>query len=172
VERTVTRTDPPHRPSEHGPLDAEDAATLQRVAEFFAAVDPVPAGLVDRVSFALELDDVEHEVALLAERMAGAGAARSDEEVRTVTFASDALTVTITATALGPQGNRIDGWVAPGAGVRVELRTPQGSLHTEADDVGRFEFSPVRPGRVQLVLQTVQNGGRPGKRVVTPAVEL
>jgi hypothetical protein len=159
-------------PDPAGALDAEDLATLAGLAEVYAALDPVPPGLVERVGFALELDGIDDEVALLQERLAGAGAARATEEARTVTFACDSLVVTISATALGPPGNRVDGWAAPGAGLRVELRTPQGSRHTTADDLGRFEFDAVAPGRIQLVLQSGPGAPGPARRVVTPAVEL
>ena len=160
-------------PDPDGALDAEDLATLAGIAELYAALDPVPPGLVERVAFALELDGLDAEFARLEERLAGAGSARaSEEEARTVTFACDSLVVTISVTALGPPGNRIDGWAAPGAGLLVELRTPQGSRHTDADDLGRFEFDAVPPGRVQLVLQSAPTADGPQRRVVTPAVEL
>jgi hypothetical protein len=160
-------------PDPDGPLDAEDVATLAGIAELYAALDPVPVGLEERVAFAMELDGLDAEFARLSERLAGSGSARAaEEEARTVTFACDSLVVTISVGAPAPAGNRIDGWAAPGADLGIELRTPHGSRHTTADDLGRFEFDAVPPGRIQLVLTSAPGADGPARRVVTPAVEL
>ena len=43
------------------PLDATDTALLTEVAALYDVVDPVPADLVERVKFALALDEVFDE---------------------------------------------------------------------------------------------------------------
>src|SRR5262245_11578771 len=79
-----------------GRVDDGDAAVLGDLRSLYGAIDPVPADLVDRVRFALALDDLDVEVVRLREEtgldLAGV---RGDEESRTITFDSDSLTVMI-----------------------------------------------------------------------------
>jgi hypothetical protein len=65
---------------------------------------------------------------------------------------------------------RIDGWVAPGGGVSVELRIVDHSLHTVADADGRFVFEDVPRGMAQFVLRPPS--GVSQKPVVTPSIEI
>jgi hypothetical protein len=93
--------------------------------------------------------------------------------VRTVTFGSDSLTVMVTLSGQHPQGRRIDGWIAPGAALRIELRTPRGVQQTMADQTGRFSLSDVPPGLVQLVIHPTEGAAVALTRpVVTPAIQL
>ena len=75
--------------------------------------------------------------------------------------------VTITPTAADRV--RIDGWVAPGGGVVVELRIVDETRTTTADPDGRFVFDDVPRGLAQFTLRA-PNGARPP--VVTPSIEL
>lgn len=160
-------------PGEDEPWDETDDALRADLARIFDAVDPVPPHLAELIAFGLELDFLEQDVALLQEREGSVGAARSSELTRTITFAADTLTVMITVTPLVAGAIRIDGWASPGERLPVELRTPEGSRHTEADDGGRFEFPSVPSGRVQLILHPELIGNRgDARQVVTPAVEL
>ena len=50
---------------------------------------------------------------------------------------------------------RIDGWAAPGRGIRVEVLLADGPRETYADDDGRFVFEdvPSGPGQVRPALE-------------------
>ncbi len=160
------------------PLDDADQAILDRLAAVHALLDPPPADLDERVSFAIALDGLDAEVARLGEQLAvGSGARGSEraggsERARTITFDADSRAVMITI-ADRPDGLvRIDGWLAPAATLRVELRVPEPSPPriVTADATGRFAFDGVPHGIAQLLVQPPDGGGAP--RVVTPAFAL
>jgi hypothetical protein len=154
------------------PLDEVDLLILDRVAVVHALVDPPPADLDDRVRFALDLADLDVEVARLAEdELAGAGA-RASERTRTITFDADSRTVMITIVERDDRLVRIDGWLAPAAALLVELRVPEPdrSRVVTADDTGRFVFDEVPHGLAQLLVHPA--GDAPGPRVVTPSLLL
>jgi hypothetical protein len=148
-------------------LPDDDAALLAAVWTMLEATDPVPPGLVDRVRFAIELDDVDAELSRLVE-MSSLAAARSDEFARLVTFQSDSLTIMITIEQCADGTTRIDGWLTPAACRRIEVRCPSGPRSTESDDTGRFSLDAVPAGTVRLVVHD------PGSthRVITPTIEL
>lgn len=154
-------------------LDDEDGRLLEEIARLFELVDPMPHDLVERIGFTLTLADMEMELArLVAESRVPVGA-RGEERARTVTFSSDSLTVMVTITPAGQGGCRIDGWIAPGAAIRVELRTDKGSRDVVADEDGRFEFAGVPCGLVQLVFHpTPDIEVQLRSPVVTPAVQV
>lgn len=155
-----------------GPVDEDDALVLQRMAHVYDTLDPVPAGLVDRIRFGITLDALHAEIAELQRSadLAGVRSAAGADEAQTVTFTSSSYTTMITITRTSPDEVRIDGWVAPGARLSVELRTVDGSRHTETDDDGRFVFAAVPRGLAQLVLRRIDGGEQPA--VVTPSIEL
>jgi hypothetical protein len=154
-----------------GQVDAEDLRVLSQMANVYEATDPVPAGLVERIQFGITLDALHAEIAEL-QRSGDLAGVRSGgaTEVQTVTFTSASLTTMITITATSADRVRIDGWVAPGEAVVVELRIVGSQLHTTADVDGRFVFDDVPRGMAQLVLR------RPGSPapapVITPSIEL
>ncbi len=150
------------------PLDDLDQAILDGVADLFAAVDPIPDGLVERVRFALALEDIDAEVACMREELATA--ARGEERSRTITFDSDSLTIMVTVSPAPGDEVRLDGWLAPPGEHRVELRTSTGQLSTEADERGCFVLRHVPRGLAQLVVRTCAiRPAHQGKSVVTPS---
>jgi hypothetical protein len=153
------------------PLDDRDVAILDQLAAAYAAADPVPDGLVERLQFAITLDALHAEIAQLT-RMDGLVGARADAaaEVQTVTFTSQSTTTMITITPSGADRVRIDGWVTDGAGIAVELRTVGARLQTQADEDGRFVFEEVPRGMAQFVLRRPEESGLPP--VITPALEI
>jgi hypothetical protein len=154
-------------------IDHEDAALLAELARIYEQLDPVPEGLVERIGFTLTLANLEVELARLTADLREPVGARGEERARTVTFSSDSLTTMVTVTPQDTGEFRIDGWLAPGDALDVELRTDRGSLRTTADQDGRFEFIEVRSGLVQLVIHpTTGCVVRLGSPVVTPAMEL
>lgn len=155
------------------PLDADDAVVMQRIAQLFTAIDPVPQDLVDRLQFGITLDALNAELAELQQLPALAGAARGTEqvsEVKSLTFTSDSLTTMVTISPDGPDRVRIDGWIAPGAGVLVELRQGTESRRLSADEDGRFVFEDVPHGLTCFVLRAPEPASHPP--VMTPNVEI
>jgi hypothetical protein len=153
------------------PIDERDEAVLQRMAAAYAAADPVPDGLVDRLQFAITLDALHAELAEL-QRVDGLVGSRGEAapDVQSVTFTSQSLTIMITVTPSGPDAVRIDGWAADAPGVSIELKTSQDRRQTVADDDGRFVFDDVPRGMAQFVVRHIDGSGLP--RVVTPSLEI
>ena len=159
---------------ESAPIDDADGRALATLRRIYELGDPVPPSLLDRVKFAITLDDLEAEVARLQrEAVPELHAARSEDvlKAQTVTFTSETLTTMVTITPLATNGVRIDGWASPGAFLDVELRIGDETRHVVADEDGRFVFEQVAHGLAQLVLR--QNGGGKGDHaVITPAIEI
>jgi hypothetical protein len=92
------------------------------------------------------------------------------EAVRTITFTSDSLTTMVTVTPLGDGTVRIDGWAAPGAGIRVEVLLPDGPRTTYADEDGRFVFEGVPGGLAKFALYVPHD--KDFLTILSPAIEL
>ncbi|MCU1658910.1 MAG: hypothetical protein JWO57_3566 [Pseudonocardiales bacterium] len=154
-----------------GPIDAEDVRVLGEIAALYQSLDPVPSALVERIQFGITLDALHAEVAELqrnGERVGGrSGAATADQ---TVTFTSASLTTMVAITSISAGRARLDGWVAPGDGIAVELRVIGETRHTTADSDGRFVFDDVPRGLAQLVLRRPGTPAPPP--VITPSIEL
>lgn len=177
------------------PLDRTDLRLLGDLAAIYDVVDPMPGLLPDLVLFSLDglgavgvggavgsgstdgpMDDLDVELARLVEsELAGVGPSgtRSVEHARRVTFASDNLTVMVVVHPHRDGSVRLDGWAAPGGGLRAELRSGDAVLSTDCDDAGRFVFDLVPGGPAQLVLHPTQlSDPILTVPVVTPAVHL
>jgi hypothetical protein len=155
------------------PIDDVDGRALATLRRIYEVGDPVPPSLLERVKFAITLDDLEAEVARLQrEADTEPVAARSEDvlKAQTVTFTSETLTTMVTITPLATGGVRLDGWATPGAGLGVELRVGETTLRTTADEDGRFVFEEVANGLAQFVLRPSGDAGH--NAVVTPAIEL
>ena len=161
---------PPGEAHERAPLDATDEALLQEVAAMLDDLDPMPADLVERVQFALALDEVYEEVArmtrvtddALAVRTEVVGSTRAD----TITFSADRLTAMVTVSDLGPGRRRIDGWVHPAGTRRGAVRMQGWSDEVVCDETGRFVVEALPASFVQLVFHP--GAGESGGAVVTP----
>lgn len=155
-------------------LDDVDERLLARIASVVDAIDPVPEGLADRIQFQLTLEALQAEVAELQRWGADAVGARSRGDsptmAQTITFTSSSLTTMITITSDARDHVRIDGWVAGGAGVAVELRTAGGGQRTVADADGRFVFEDVPRGLAQFLLRP--SDPQAHAAVITPSLEL
>jgi hypothetical protein len=85
----------------------------------------------------------------------------------------------ITIVEVGDDHVRLDGWLAPAARRRVELRVAQPSVDggrarvVTTEDTGRFVFDDVGHGLVQLLVRAVeQTDDEPVPTVVTPSLLL
>lgn len=157
-----------HHPD--GALDAWDIAILDEVRAAYTALDPVPHDLVDRIQFALALEDIDLEVLHLRSELDQPVGVRSEEISRTITFDSASLTIMIMLTPIGGQSTRIDGWLAPPAAHEIEVRTTAGPLIIHASEDGRFAAESIAAGLCQLVVRIVAHGH--SRLVVTPSIVL
>lgn len=150
-----------------------DGELLDLLCDMWDEHDPVPPDLADRVSFVLMLDDLEIDLLRLeTEDLVGAGA-RTDEQVRTVTFSSDSLSVMVSISHARGGDVRVDGWISDGGRLQVELRQSGSTRRGTADDDGRFVFDGIGRGLIQLVFLPTAGAARTLPRsVVTPAVQV
>ena len=150
----------------------DDAEFLDALRLMWAERDPVPADLADRVTAALAAADLDAELLeLVADDLALSGA-RGEDRTRTVTFSSESVSVMVTVDR-GSGGSRLDGWIAEGGGLRVELRHADVVRDTVADEDGRFAFDGVPGGVARLVLHPTDGAGlRLARPVSTPGVEI
>ena len=155
------------------PLDGSDEAVLAEVAAMLQTLDPMPEDLVERMQFAIALDEVFDEVAEMTRVLDDALAVRSDitDAVRTqtVTFSAERLTAMVTLSESGPGRVRIDGWISPAGVRRVGVRMQGADLDVNSDESGRFVVQDLREGFVQLVFHPT--GDETGL-VVTPLFKL
>jgi hypothetical protein len=150
-----------------------DAAMLDDLQAMWEHTDPVPPGLVERVTFAIGLDNLDVEMMRLTEEILVPAGARGAEHVRTITFGGESVTVMVTVSQEGPSVFRLDGWLAPSAALSIELRRADDSLTTTSDEDGRFVFEEVPAGLVQLVLHPTPDAAVELRQdVVAPAVQL
>jgi hypothetical protein len=157
------------------PLDAVDSALLAEVAALYEALDPVPADLVDRVSFSLALDEVFDEVAQLTRMPADTASVRTEladaVHTPTLSFAAERLTAMVTVSRAGVGRVRVDGWVTPPGERRVNVRMQGTAVEVHADAGGRFVVEDLRAGFVQLVFHPLDGEDASGP-VVTPLFKL
>jgi hypothetical protein len=151
------------------PLDDLDQVVMDRLAEVQDALDPMPADLLDRVRFAVDLESLEVEVARFATLQTGVGA-RDADGVRTMTFEAETRSVMLTLTPTRDGTVRLDGWVAPASGDEVEVRAVSTTRRTTCDAHGRFVVDGIPHGLVQVVVRPAREGG--GRSVVTPGFEV
>jgi hypothetical protein len=166
----------PHSPADAASLlDASDQALLAEVATMLGTVDPMPADLVDRVQFALALDEVYDEVAQMSRVRDDALAVRTQlvdaTRTETLTFSAERLTAMVTISAAGPGRVRLDGWVTPAGVRRVNLRMQGVDDEAVTDEGGRFAAEGLREGFVQLVFHPLGPDDE-GGLVVTPLFKM
>jgi hypothetical protein len=150
-----------------GQAHPDDEALLADLDRMIDEFDPPPANLVERIQFAIALEDLDVEVARWewVDSLAGVRGG----EGGTITFTVSDLTVMINLTRIG-ENNRIDGWLVPAGEHSVEVRVAEfGSSNTTSDEGGRFVLDAVPRGTTQIVIQL---DGPPTRIVVTPTVLL
>lgn len=155
------------------PLDNEDLAVLNALRAMYDEADPVPDGLVERIQFEITLDALHAELATLTQLDLATSGARSasTESVRTITFTAETVTTMVTISPQPDGSVRVDGWVAPGAGLLVEVLLADEARGTHADDDGRFVIENLPAGLAKFALHTTDAAGSP-HTVVSPTIEL
>ena len=153
------------------PFDEVDLEVLRRLDALVEAVDPVPAGLVERIGIALSIEALHAEVAelhLVGEAAAAVPADETSIEAGTITFTTEVLTVMV---SVHPEGDRlrVDGWTAPAGTLTVELHQHGDVVVTASNEDGRFSFSEVELGPARFVLR---RPAEPTVPIVTPQIEL
>jgi hypothetical protein len=151
-------------------LPEQDRDLLAELATVLDLADPVPEGMTDRILFAMDLDDLEFEVARWQREGAlAASGVRGSVAPDTITFTVGDLTVMVSL-APATVGNRFDGWLVPGGPHTVEVRVEgHVPVTATADDGGRFALDDVPKGITQIVVHLA--GQRP-RSVVTPTIVL
>jgi hypothetical protein len=172
-------SDPSGAPGEAQWPDDVDRAILGQLHDTYVLADPPPAELDERVRFAIALENIDVEVARLQEDLLIGSGARGEDRTRTITFDCDSLTIMITIVDIGGDRVRLDGWLAPAARRRVELRVAEPSVGVSpsrvvtTEDTGRFVFDEVGHGLVQLLVSAVeQTDDERVPTVVTPSLLL
>ncbi len=153
------------------PIDEVDVGMLAALGRLVDGADPVPHDLVERCTLAMSLAMMDAELMAITSEGTLVGAVRSGAAASalTVTFTSATFSVMIDISEVGGRV-RLDGWIAPAADFRVELRRADGDVQaTDCDSDGRFVIDAVPHGLVGLVLLG-PDGGAP--RLTTPVLEL
>lgn len=162
------------------PFDDLDIEIMDQIRAAYALADPPPAGLDDRVRFAIALENIDVEVSRLQAEVAVGSGARGAERTRTITFDSESLTIMVSIVETTEGQVRLDGWLAPAGALRVELRIaaahpehPSASQEVVASDSGRFVFDGVTHGLAQLLVHPrIDSGVDLPSSVVTPSLVL
>jgi hypothetical protein len=152
-------------------LHEQDKRLLAELAALLELADPMPDSLTVRTRFAMELDDLDFEVATWQRNDELAGV-RGTAAPNTITFTVGDLTVMVSL-APATNGNRFDGWLVPGGPHTVEVRVEgHEATTTDADEGGRFAIQDVPRGTTQIVVHLVEHSGQRARTVVTPAIVL
>jgi hypothetical protein len=145
--------------------DEELMADIGRLVDH---LDPPPADLAPRIQFALDLENLDVEVARWERLDALAGVRGTG--TGTITFTVSDLTVMINLTKMGKL-HRIDGWLVPAGKHDIEVRVAEhGTSSTTADEGGRFVLDNVPRGTTQILVHLGDTSCR--RTVVTPTVVL
>lgn len=152
---------------EYGPLDHDDDRVLAALLVAQERFDPMPAGLVGRIDFALSLLLMQAELARLTDEAAVMTRTDAPASIDTITFTSTSTSLMVMLTE-SDHGVRIDGWV-PGPGLRVSLESPDGVLVAFSDATGRLVWPRVSHGPVRFLVEGTEPGSRP---VITPTIDV
>ncbi|WP_165368641.1 hypothetical protein [Serinicoccus sediminis] len=159
------------RPDHDGgglPMDQGDVALLTELRETVTRLDPCPAGLTERIAFALTVQALQAEVAELTRAPLVLTRADDDEpdQAMTVTFSTDSVSVMVTVSGETDGTARVDGWITCDV-EEIELARPDGRSEVVPVRDGRFVLGSVERGPAYLVVRPP--GGRP---VLTPTFAL
>ena len=136
--------------------DRELDAVEDRLSLVSARREPVPTAVLENALAALELRDLDSELAALVadsfdisdDRLA---LVRGPLDVRLLTFEAPGLVVELQVSSTGGRRS-LEGQVS-GAGGDLSLEHPDGVLPISTDEHGRFRVDTVPAGRLRLAMQ-------------------
>ncbi len=138
------------------PTDDQLGVLEDALRRAVAEADPVPQSVLDHAMHALELRDLDTELAALVadsfdadERLA---LVRGPQGARLLTFEAPGVVVELQVTAAG-NDRRLEGQVAGASGCDLSLEHSAGVLPIEPDEHGRFRVDSVPAGRLRLQLR-------------------
>lgn len=135
--------------------DDADDKLLAEIRALGARIDPVPPEALATARSAIAWRTMDAELAELTadtsvdDTMAGV---RGTAALTLLTFESRDLTVELEVLESGGRRRLLGQLVPPTAGT-VEVRHAAGTVHVEADEVGRFSADDIAPGAVSLRCQ-------------------
>lgn len=149
--------------------EQEDAELFARLHSLWTDVDPVPAGLIDRMIAAVATDSLSEEYALLTLVEQPLSAVRGDTDALTLQFSDGTTSILLHVTMTANGRHRIDGWVDTAA---AEITLSQGDSirSTTPTDTGRFVFDDVPSGMTRVRLAA--GSGEERRSLETPSFEL
>jgi hypothetical protein len=147
----------------------EDAEMFARLRTLWSDVDPVPAGLIDRMVAAVAADGLNREYALLTLVEGQLGAVRGEADALTLQFSDGTTSILLHVTTATSGRRRVDGWIDTAA---AEIVLTQGERTRTASptEIGRFAFDDVPPGLTRVHLTTAVDGEK--RTLSTPQFEL
>ncbi len=128
---------------------------LARLRTHWSAVDPVPAGLIDRMVAAVASDGLNSEYALLTLVEGQLGEVRGEADALTLQFSdgSTSILLHVTTTASGRRQRRRLGSTPRAA--EIVLTQGEKARSVSPEETGRFVFDEVPPGLTRVRLTTV-----------------
>ncbi|HEY7469677.1 MAG TPA: carboxypeptidase-like regulatory domain-containing protein [Acidimicrobiia bacterium] len=119
--------------------------------------DPAPSDVTEFAKAAFSWRDIDAELAELAydssEETTPSGV-RSTATARMLSFEAGNWSIDI---EYSPVSERLIGQIEPARQVEVELHIAGGTIVTQTDELGRFDFDGVLPGPISLVFRTPGN---------------
>lgn len=149
--------------------EQEDARMFARLRTLWSEVDPMPAGLIDRMVAAVAADGLNREYALLTLVEGQLGAVRGEADALTLQFSDGSTSILLHVTTTASGRRRVDGWVDTAA-AEIVLTQGEKARMTSPEETGRFVFDEVPPGLTRVRLTTVI--GDETRTLSTPQFEL
>ncbi|MDF2509692.1 MAG: hypothetical protein K0Q52_3551 [Microbacterium sp.] len=147
----------------------EDAEMFARLRTLWNDVDPVPAGLIDRMVAAVAADGLNREYALLTLVEGQLGAVRGEADALTLQFSDGSTSILLHVTRTASGRRRVDGWVDTAA-AEIVLTQGEKAVSVSPEETGRFVFDEVPPGLTRVRLTTTI--GDETRTLATPQFEL
>lgn len=140
-----------------------DGGLLSRVAEVYAAADPVPEVVLAAAVAAGGWRGIDAELAeMVADSASELVSLRSvsDEDRRHVSFRAPGVEIEVTV--IDESLRRLVGQLVPAGEADLVLTADSGEIHeVRSDTLGRFAFERVSRGPVSLTLRLADPAGRP-----------
>lgn len=149
--------------------DHDDAELFARLRSLWTAVDPMPAGLIDRMIASVASDSLSEEYALLTLIDEPLSAVRGEADAFTLQFSDGTTSILLHITTTADGRHRVDGWVDTAA-AEIVLSQGDSIRSTTPAETGRFAFDGVPAGLTRVRLTT--RVGDETRTLSTPQFEL